>query len=371
MTSNAKLGEDDSRFSALTSDRFDFVPGKVDKYGRKNKKGKQDKIKQSKSFGNNQNKSNKTTGAEKRLDYLTRLSRGEISGDSSSSDEDNDSDDNDNDDNVDLKKSNKKSLIDGDDDNGEEGDEMSEEVEHIEDATTRLAIQNCDWMHIKAEDLFVVLQSFCPSGQVVKSVGIYPSNFGLERMAEEEKYGPAVVWREANDEDDDSENDDGNDTKQQKYTLQSINSDDDSDDDDSEEEDDEEEAEEETKIKSKKKEKGDFVRREGSVGIVLQPSNNNDSDSDETDENNDDGDNKGTTLDELKLREYELAKLKYYFAVAEFDSPQTAETVYAELDGLEFASSSMLLDLRFIPDEIEFKDRVRQDYADNPQNKPL
>ncbi len=366
MTSNAKLGDEDSRFSALKSDKFDFVPGKVDKYGRRNQKGKEDKTKKSQFFDKNQNKSNKSTGAEKRLDYLTRLSRGEISGDSSSSSEDDDSDEDDI-----ANKSNKKALVDSVDGRVEEEDDISEEeVEHIEDATTRLAIQNCDWMHIKAEDLFVVLQSFCPSGQVVKSVQIYPSNFGLERMALEEKYGPAVVWKEADEvEDNDSESENDDSRVQKKHTLQSINSDDDDekeeeednddDDDDDDENDFGQREEDETRVKNKKKEKGDFFRRSGSIGIVLQSSENNDHDDDD-----EDGNKKGTTLDEFKLREYELAKMKYYFAVAEFDSPQTAETVYAELDGLEFASSSMLLDLRFIPDEVSFKDRIQKDYAD-------
>ena len=47
------------------------------------------------------------------------------------------------------------------------------------------------------------------------------------------------------------------------------------------------------------------------MGIVLQPSNNNDSD--EADENNDDGDNKGTTLDKLKLRGVRVSKAEILF----------------------------------------------------------
>ncbi len=40
-------------------------------------------------------------------------------------------------------------------------------------------------------------------------------------------------------------------------------------------------------------------------------------------------------LDEDVVREYEKSKLRYYFAVAVFDSKETANRVYKEVDGLE------------------------------------
>ena len=41
----------------------------------------------------------------------------------------------------------------------------------------------------------MILQSFCPpSGRVLKVV-IHPSDFGLQRMKEEERYGPQGIWR--------------------------------------------------------------------------------------------------------------------------------------------------------------------------------
>ena len=40
-------------------------------------------------------------------------------------------------------------------------------------------------------------------------------------------------------------------------------------------------------------------------------------------------------LDPRKLRNYERQRMKYYFAVAEFDSKETANAVYTECDGLE------------------------------------
>ena len=63
--------------------------------------------------------------------------------------------------------------------------------------TARLAIVNLDWDHVRAHHLYKICACLLsPTGQVnvvrgkVLSVRIYPSDFGKERMAREEKEGP-------------------------------------------------------------------------------------------------------------------------------------------------------------------------------------
>lgn len=58
---------------------------------------------------------------------------------------------------------------------------------------SRLAVLNCDWEHVKAVDLLGILQSFKPSRGVIQRVTVYVSDFGKERMAEEERLGPAFL----------------------------------------------------------------------------------------------------------------------------------------------------------------------------------
>ena len=66
--------------------------------------------------------------------------------------------------------------------------------EHIPDSdeTHRLAIVDLDWDKIRAVDILAVLRSFLAKGQNIKTVAVYPSDFGLEKMKEEAAIGPQV-----------------------------------------------------------------------------------------------------------------------------------------------------------------------------------
>ncbi|GFY40122.1 ESF1 homolog, partial [Trichonephila inaurata madagascariensis] len=67
------------------------------------------------------------------------------------------------------------------------------------------------------------------------------------------------------------------------------------------------------------------------------------------------------TLDEKKakyhrekLRDYQMKRLQYYYAVVDCDTPETANHLYTELNRKEYESSSVCFDLRFIPDDVTF-----------------
>lgn len=80
----------------------------------------------------------------------------------------------------------------------------------------------------------------------------------------------------------------------------------------------------------------------------------------------DDGD-EGEAADNEQMRQYERDRLRYYYAIAEFDSVKTAMGVYHECDGIEYERSSFKLDLRYVPDDQTFEGReVRDSAADVP-----
>lgn len=68
-------------------------------------------------------------------------------------------------------------------------------------------------------------------------------------------------------------------------------------------------------------------------------------------------------LDQEALRRYQRDRMKYYYAVADCDSIATGSAVYRELDGEEYLNSGVLLDIRFIPDDMDFDEDEPREVA--------
>lgn len=71
---------------------------------------------------------------------------------------------------------------------------------------------------------------------------------------------------------------------------------------------------------------------------------------------------------ESKLREYELKKLRYYYAVVEFKSLKVANFIYENYDGMELERTQMFLDMRFVPDDLEFPHKAKEICDSQPEN---
>ncbi|XP_006865682.1 PREDICTED: ESF1 homolog [Chrysochloris asiatica] len=152
--------------------------------------------------------------------------------------------------------------------------ELDKDAPRADEITHRLAVCNMDWDRIKAKDLLALFNSFKPKGGVIFSVKIYPSEYGKERMKEEQVQGPVELLSIPED------------------ALEN-----------------------------------DWASRE-------------------------------------KLRDYQFKRLKYYYAVVDCDSPETASKIYEDCDGLEFESSCSFIDLRFIPDDNTFDDEPKDVASD-------
>lgn len=74
----------------------------------------------------------------------------------------------------------------------EESDlEIEEEKPPEGEPSSTFAVVNLDWDHVKSTDLMATFQSFVPSSGHIVSVSIYPSQYGKERMQQEELEGPS------------------------------------------------------------------------------------------------------------------------------------------------------------------------------------
>jgi hypothetical protein len=189
--------------------------------------------------------------------------------------------------------------VEGDVDDVEFPDKKQSDVP-LGEVTNRIAVVNLDWDNIRAEDLMAVFSSFVTGGRI-SQVSIYPSEFGKERMEREEMEGPPrEIFASAHDDDEEEELDD---------------------------EDDEEEDENEDSEGEDEKIKKSIVKED-----------------------------EGNEFNTTQLRQYQLERLRYYYAIVEFASKETAKQAYDSIDGTEYLSSANFFDLRFVPDDTDFSD---------------
>jgi len=199
---------------------------------------------------------------------------------------------------------------DEDEDEGETGvwDDPDKDVPRG-DATKRLSMMGCDWDHVTAGDILVLMRTYlesaistagnkktssfkpAPPGASVISVRIYPSDYGLERQAKEAESGPLL------------------------------------------------------KVNPKRVEARKRKLRKG------------------RDEDFEDGED----IDPEAVRLWEKERTMYYYGVIECNSASTAAWLYDEMDGeAAHALCPGNIDLRFIPDDLEFPHEPTQEATKTP-----
>ncbi|WVN88193.1 uncharacterized protein L203_103394 [Cryptococcus depauperatus CBS 7841] len=244
-------------------------------------------------------------------------------------------------------------------------DHESEDV--LVQPTKRIAAVNLDWDNLQAADLFAVFNSFLSKpvakeetkassalGKLVE-VRIYPSEFGKERMAREEKEGPGggifIGARKKTD-------------NKKERIIVARNEEDDK----------------------------DQIENEEEEEIIKQDSEGNNGDEEvDADDNDDDefsrlpsksNDRKNKEIDGLEifsdveseagsedidmdqLRQYQLERLRYYYAIAVFSTVAAAELVMNGCDGTEFEQTANIMDLSYVPDGMTFDEDSIREVAD-------
>ena len=208
-----------------------------------------------------------------------------------------------------------------------------EQVPLAMESSTRIALVNMEWDRVRAVDLFVLLHGFLPATRDAElmSLTVYVSQYGKQRLADEERYGPTSGLYAGGEVEESQKRKEIEEKAQQiaQQLKRKPNAKPTAEVEEQKQEADQKDADDDS----------DISDDDALLQDILHP---------EDDEAND------SAVNVEALRSYEIERLRYYYAVAEFDSTETAEHVYQQCDGLEFETSSNTLDLRYIPAEETF-----------------
>lgn len=182
-------------------------------------------------------------------------------------------------------------------------------VDYVDEAlgSNYVAFMNLDWDHIKASDIFMLIKSFLPSTGTLLSVRIYQSKYGHRRLEEERCQGPPLN------------------TFIQKSRERIFK----------------------MYLKSAVDGASEMVNTK-QAGFVADAHTGAYKDLDDYFERNPDREEEAAAN---AVRRYELDRLRYYYALAEVGSPETASAVYSQLDNFEFERSSCTIDARIVTAE--------------------
>ena len=176
----------------------------------------------------------------------------------------------------------------------------------VGEVTARLAVVNLDWDHIRAVDLMAVASSFAPAdGRIIK-VAIYPSEYGRQQLEREELEGPPAEL---------------------------------------------------------------FGMSDSSKNQTHETEENEDQDDDEADERIKKSllqEDKGEEYSSAALRNYQLSRLRYYYAILTCSSVSIAKALYDIMDSREYLTTANFFDLRFVPDDTTFDETPRDECTKVP-----
>lgn len=253
-------------------------------------------------------------------------------------------------------------------------DESEEEAEAAK-PTERIAAVNLDWDNLRAGDLFAAFNSFLKTAGALDgrllNVRIFPSEFGKARMEKEEAEGPAggifagkmgrgkkdrrkeglvkqqYLEGEEDAEDEASDLEDGTEDE-------SL---DENDEDESRAEDEDDSGHSEEEGDDDLQDDGDGDRRANRTVHTAKEIDGLEIVSDISSQAGE-GD-----IDMDQLRQYQLERLRYYYAIATFSTISAARHVMEECNGTEFERTANMMDLSYVPDNMDFADDEVKDEA--------